>query len=51
MISKLDLEPKSQGHSKKEKIITQETKNATSKKLSRVPLVTDVQLVCQIGFE
>ena len=46
-ISKLDLQPKGQGHSKKQKIITRKHKRATSKKLSMDSLVSDVQLICQ----
>ena len=45
---KVDLQPKGQGYSKKQKIITQETKNMPPlKKLSRDFLVTDVQLIRQ----
>ena len=42
---KLDLQPKGQGHSKKQKILTKETK--TCHKMSSDSLVTDVQLICK----
>ena len=48
MISKLDLQPKGQGHRKNQKISIWETKNIPPvKKLSRDSLVNDVQLICQ----
>ena len=49
MISKLNLQPKAQGHSKKQKIINKlGNKNMPPlKKLSMDSLVTDVQLICQ----
>ena len=40
----LDLQPKGQGHGKKKK---RKQKHATSKTLSRDPLVNDLQLICQ----
>ena len=49
---KLDLEPKCQGHSKNVKISIWGTKNMLPLiQRSRDPLVTGVQLMCQICYE
>ena len=52
MISNLDIEPKCQGHSKNLKISIWGTKNMPPlKKGAGIPLVTGVQLMCQICYE